>query len=101
VSDATTPPPTGVDLDADSFPVMVRAMPRLVRKVTIGVLLGTVLGVAVGLGLPGSGAMDRAMVIVLVASGFAVISGLIACANATGGPRWSLLPPPSSTDEAH
>jgi uncharacterized protein YcfJ len=100
VSDATTPPPEGVDLDAHSFPTVIRRSPRLVRTVVTGVLIGAVLGVVVGLGLPGSGAMDRAAVTVLVACGFAIIGGLVAGANATGSPRWTVLPFPHPTDEA-
>ncbi len=87
MSDATTPPPSGVDLDANSIPVIVRRAPRFARTIATGVLCGAALGVAIGLGLPGYGAMDRAAVTVLVALGFALIGGLVAGANATGGRR--------------
>lgn len=100
MSDATTPPPKGVDLDAHSLLTVIRRSPRLVRTVAKGVLVGVALGVVVGLGLPGTGAMDRAAVTVLIASGFAIIGGLVSGANATGNPRWTLLPFPHPTDEA-
>ena len=86
MSDATSPDdvPSTDHLDKHAQPATYRRAPNVMRIVQSGVVLGLVLGFVAAMILPNNTGIGRFMVGVLLAVGFALLTGLIAGAIAVG-----------------
>ena len=76
--------PTIDELDRVAFDAVVRNAPRFGRFIGTGVAIGAAAGFIIGLVLPNSTSLGRGVVALLVASGFAIIGGLVAAALVVG-----------------
>jgi hypothetical protein len=70
--------PTMDELDRVAFDAVVRSAPRFGRFIGTGVGIGFVVGLIIGLVLPNTTSVGRSVVAIMVASGFAIIGGLVA-----------------------
>ena len=83
------------ELDRVAFDAVVRNAPRFGRFIGTGVAIGATVGIVIGLALPNTLTLGRAVVALLVGAGFAMIGGIVAAGIVVGLDGTRKAPPQS------